>query len=243
MIILKIKIMIKKIITKFIKKIKKSNLKKSYDLDLQKKWIMYRLADMTMKKQRFDIDFDEIYSKKYPDSIVSKYMNATREQGNLDLMMKIVDEYELNNNPEKHEVVVNLRVGEVINQSRYTVKEMLKEQKNFFRKAGHYVKPLSYYKEIIPLIPKGLKKIKIVAGGGQSIDNHKDEIYIKAIGKLFEKSGFIVSVQDYQIPDEDFVYLCRSSYLIPSGGGFSNLAARIVRKKKGQVITNLKNEK
>ena len=60
----------------------------------------------------------------------------------------------------------------------------------------------------------------------------KSEEYINKIKESWENNGFKVNILITNNADKDFVYMCRSKYFIPSGGGFS-LKIQKIRELNG----------
>tara|TARA_R110002051_G_scaffold323539_1_gene417535 strand:- start:205 stop:843 length:639 start_codon:yes stop_codon:yes gene_type:complete len=191
-------------------------------------WFYYRLGDMVKgRKFRERKDGRELHYELFPDSLASQYMRETDEDGNMDVLIKLIEKRRSNLKPKKDEVVVHLRVGEVINKSEYTVGELL-EKKRPFGNGYFYVKPSSFYEHQLTRLISAEKitKAVIVAGGCRTHDFTKSKTYIKKIKALFEESGLNVKTRFGHSPDDDFVYMCRSEFFIQSGGGFSRLVKR-----------------
>ena len=182
-------------------------------------WFWYRLGDMVRSKEMRDMECGKkLHYKLYPDSLASQYMREANKSNDFNLLINIVKKHPLDLKPEKDEVAVHLRVGDIIDDSEYTVKELL-EKRRPFSNGNFYVKPLSFYEKHLTQIQA--KKIVIVAGGCKAQDFTKSKVYIEKIKTLFEESGFNVRTRLGYSPDDDFVYMCRSNLFIQSGGGFS----------------------
>ena len=164
----------------------------------------------------------ELHYDLYPDSLASQYMRETDADNDINILINLIRKHRTNFKPKKDELVVHLRVGDVVERSRYTVKQLLEKQR-VFRGRRAYVKPLSFYEKSLNEINRQVKKITLVTGGCKAHDFTKSKEYIQAIKSLFEKSGFDVRVRLGNPPDDDFIYMVRSKLFVPSGGGFSQL--------------------
>jgi hypothetical protein len=191
----------------------------------------YRLNDMIGADTKFRNNpmGKNYHFKYYPDSIAVKYLKETDEINNLKVLSRIVSEYDSDVKPPDDVLVVHLRVGEVLNHSKYTVDEFLSKERDFEHNSPqNFVKPLSYYRKIIEN-SKLPKKVKFFAGGCFCTNEDKSMEYISKIKKFFEDNGFeIVPNTYFKNPDNDFVYMCRAKHFIKSGGGFSNLVQKMI---------------
>ena len=200
----------------------------------------YRLSDMITANEniRNNPMGKNYHLKNYPNTIVSKYLKATNITGDFDLLYKIISEYDKDIKPEKDLLIVHLRVGEVLNHSKYSLEEYLTKEIKFEKNTPkNFVKPLYYYKNILIEHRKELpKKVQFVAGGCFCDDKNKSYKYIEAVKEIFDSEGFEVLENTYfNHPDKDFVYMSRSSHFIKSGGGFSELITKIIEKRKGKI--------
>ena len=212
--------------------------------DSKTPWIWYRLGDMAKKKKFRDQAMGrKLHYKLYPDSIASEYMRQTNKNWDIDVLINLIKKFPPDLTPDEDELVIHLRVGNVIDRVQNSVEELLEKSRPYWGecqsspstndKWNHYVRPLSYYEKHLDQMDKRIKKITLVAGGNLcEWDNYtKSKEYIKVIKNLFEKSG--LNVQDRlgnNAPDDDFVYMCRSKFFIAGGGGFSQLVQHCRRK-------------
>ena len=63
-----------------------------------------------------------------------------------------------------------------------------------------------------------------------------DEAYMDAVVHFFRTRGFGVHIQEPQLPDSDFLFLCSAQVFVQGGGGYSALVARVVENRGGKVI-------
>ena len=96
----------------------------------------YRLADMIRCDEiiRSNPMGKKYHLKYYPDSIASEYLRKTNETNNIKLLYEIVQNYNKNIITDKDLLIVHLRVGEVLNDSKYSVTEFLEKEKIVFPK-------------------------------------------------------------------------------------------------------------
>ena len=190
---------------------------------------VYRLGDMVSNKVSRYLPGGTIHHCVYfPDSIATEYLKKTDKVNNYRLLSDIVKSRKSTKHPENHELVVHVRLGDVIDNDYHTV-ENISEQGNL------YVKPLSYYDDILKKID-GIDKVVIVTGFHESIDTSKSEQYLEKIENLIKRYGFDVTKRVNNDPDEDFIFMCNASLFSPSAGGFSNLVKNIVSLKGGHIV-------
>ena len=189
----------------------------------------YRLGDMVRSEShRSKSNGRQLHYEKYPNSLASQYMKLTDKNNNYSILKTLVKQYDYKILPSPDELVIHLRVGEVLDSSKYTVDEHLNDYKNYHNPSQtNYVYPLSYYKEKLEKFNKNkIKDVVLVCGGCFTFSNKSKE-YISKIESFIKNKGFQVSIRQNKNPDDDFVYMCRSHYFIKSGGGFSELVEKI----------------
>ena len=124
-------------------------------------------------------------------------------------------------------------MGEVLESSKYSVDRHLKRQLKYHNPSkSEYVKPLSYYKQIIDK-NKNLKSVTLVAGGCKASKFVKSKDYISKIKNFFEKHNYKVNIRFGNPPDDDFVYMCYATHFVQIGGGFS----LFIKKLNGMIVT------
>ena len=163
------------------------------------------------------------------------------------------------------ECVVHLRLGEVFSQINLTAQELWRGQPgtgapwdwDWGRKGKEtrtYVKPIRYFEEVATQLPKGIRTI-ILLGKADSLtaakrtfphgdSNHaikQSQVYLDLLRTFLLQKGFAVRMHrgtpghTHHATDCDFVYMSTAACFVPSGGGFSALAASIVDKGGGHV--------
>jgi hypothetical protein len=200
----------------------------------------YRLSDMitandSIRNNPMGVKY---HLKYYPDSIIAKYYSKQNEPNNISLLYDIVKNYKLENYPLENTIILHLRVGEVLENSNFSVNEHLKDELLYTVVSyKNYVKPYSYYQKIIDNNKEKLPtKVEIKAGGCFYDDKSKSIEYIKKIKEFFEKNNFKVEYdrEKSDNPDIDFVYMSHAKHFIKSGGGFSSLVEKMVNKNGGK---------
>jgi hypothetical protein len=172
------------------------------------------------------------------NSICDKYLKlANKEPKRYDILQKIVNEYDKTISPEPDEIVIHLRAGNVIEHDIRSVDELLEKPCLAKQSEGHqrlspqlYVRPLKYHKLLQQAYKnKKLNKATIIIGGHMTKTFNKSLEYLDKIRLSWESNGFRVKVLNTSNADNDFVYMCRSSYFVSSGGGYSMLV-NVIRK-------------
>lgn len=162
------------------------------------------------------------------DSIGDKYLKMSNNTPRkLKILQKIVNDYDKNINhiSSPHEVVMHLRVGNVVEHDIRSVDKLLLKPciaKGKKLSKQIYVYPLEYHLLLQKAYKKkNLNKLTIICGGHMCVETRKSKEYINKIKKSWVNNGYEVKVLITNNADNDFVYMCRSKYFIPSGGGFS----------------------
>ncbi|SVE12541.1 uncharacterized protein METZ01_LOCUS465395, partial [marine metagenome] len=89
----------------------------------------YRLGDVVKdKSHRNCIEGRELYYKLYPNSIATKYMKSTDENKNYKLLTSIVKEYKPTLKPNENELVIHIRVGDIIEDPPFSINHFLEKE-------------------------------------------------------------------------------------------------------------------
>jgi hypothetical protein len=197
----------------------------------------YRLGDMVKGEWRWKRNGESYHYKNFPNSIASEYMRKTKEYNNIPIILDIINRRSTSLKiPDKNTIVIHLRVGDVIEDSKHSVEEMLLEQTYYNKHSwSNYVSPLPYLVKKVKSCD--LKNIIIVAAAHQDISTFKSNLYIKSIQKYFQDLGYNVQLRVGGDPDEDVIFMSNAKYFIPAtGGGFTHLITEIVKNKGGKVL-------
>ena len=204
------------------------------------KWIEYRLGDIIkgrflMPKMQYYLDRIE---KELPDSIGGLYIKRTKDlelqkrKNNYDILRAILAEKAENIEvPSENDIVFHLRLGDII--AGFKFGEVILGKENWGL-------TLREVKGILPKVKAktASKKIILVYGSHKTgINEIANRKYLAAIKALLQKNGFEVVDKSGTDPDYDFIYMSQSKIFIKSGGGFSRIISRIVRKNGGIVFT------
>ena len=145
------------------------------------------------------------------------------------------------------DLVVHLRIGDVLENSKYTVKSHLFQQRkvkmrmrywpNRGRDPG-YVKPMWVYQQAAKKYKGTVKNVVLVAGGCYATNFVKSIDYVMAVKRFFESEGFPVRLRIGQMPDDDFVFMARAGVskgvanFVQGGGRFSELIQKLIQTVK-----------
>ncbi len=198
----------------------------------------YRLGDMVKGKDfRDSEDGREYHYKNFPDSIATEYMKTTNEDNRYDILIDIVKRRsnELNT-PPPNMLLIHLRLGDVMDRTPYMAKDFL--ARTIYYQGWNYVKPLSYYQDIINKIKdKNVKSITLIGGFHHPLKSKNTSLeYVKLLGEFFEEKGFKVTQRIDHEPDDDFIYMCNASFFTPGGGGFSATVKEIIVLRGKDII-------
>ena len=152
----------------------------------------YRLSDMVISEtHRSKNSGRKLHYEKFPNSLATNYMKTTNKNNDYILLKELVEKYDSTIIPLSDDLIIHLRVGDVLEKSKYTVDEHLKDYKNFHNQSKtNYVYPLSYYKEKLELKEfKNIKNIILVCGGSFDI-SIKSKEYISKIESFIKSKGF-----------------------------------------------------
>lgn len=199
----------------------------------------YRLGDM-VKGERFRDAKNgrDLHYRLFPDSIASEYMKTTNENNRYDILMDLVEKrtHDAKQVPPSDLLVIHLRIGDIIDNTTYTVKEFLSRyvRSNI---GVNYVKPLSYYAEVAKEAKAlNLRSVTLIGGFHLPLRSHKKSLaYVRKVREFFESQGFQVNERIDLNADDDFIYMCNAQYFTPSGGGYSKIVKEIF-KLKGKTL-------
>lgn len=209
--------------------------------------IPYRLGDMIKGWGRDDEKNGiKAHFKYYPNSIVSKYLKKTNDNNNIEVLNEVCDIIKKRNNvkiPFPNELVIHLRLGDVIENSKYSSTQ---HWENYLNSEGpglpgyKYIKPKSFFINVIKKIKnkhKNIDKIILIWGDHKNLKSlKKSNEYIKRINDLFNRHHYDVNVFFNRDADEDFIYMSNAKYFVPTGGGFSKLISKMVQFNNNNVL-------
>jgi hypothetical protein len=201
----------------------------------------YRLGDMVIWQERWLSGGQEYHYKNFPNSIATEYMKKTDKQKNYNILFSIVQQRtkETKDLPDKNDIVIHLRVGDVVENnpadvitilSTYTYMDLYSQ--------SNYTPPLSYIEDKIKKInQKDVGKLIFVAGSHIEIPTPKSCQYIEIIKRYFEIKGYNIQTRLGKKADEDFIFMCNAKYFIPStNGGYTGLIKKMVERMGNTVL-------
>jgi GR25 family glycosyltransferase involved in LPS biosynthesis len=222
------------------------------------RYLLYRLGDMVWstrlqrrkspwaKKKKLASD-KNLHDIAYPFSLATAYMQCTTKGNDLDTLAHLVDRYNIEVKPDPDDLVVHLRIGDVLENSKFTVKQHLLKQRDtkmrltYWPNKGRkpdYVKPMSVYQEAARKYKGKVKNIVLVAGGCYATDFEKSVDYVMAVKIFFESEGFRVQLRLGETPDDDFVFMARAGVsktgvinFVEGGGRFSELITKLIKHR------------
>ena len=159
-------------------------------------------------------------------SIGEQYIEmSNKKPQQYEILQSIVNKYNKGICPGAAEIVMHLRVGNVVENDSKSVDELLSKPciADGDRLSKQiYVRPLEYHTLLQTAYKKKmLSRLTIICGGHMCTNTTKSKEYVNKIKESWENSGYNVRVSIGNDADDDFVYMCRSKYFIRSGGGFS----------------------
>lgn len=152
--------------------------------------------------------------------------------------------------PRPTDVVVHVRIGDVVDNAHHSVRELLQEPRAFYPETllkTVYVKPFSYYDKVIPdSILEGTTTVYLVGGVHAGCTQAtslprlpiKSCMYVHALREYFLTQRKVKSVELRlgRTPDEDVVFMTQSKQFVRGGGGFSRVMGELVEHFGGTVL-------
>lgn len=186
----------------------------------------YRLADAILAKWKPESD-KAYHIKHYPNSLVAQYFTKTPNFKQLDVLAKVLKENKHRVQHKDEKVVIHIRVGDVFNPPYMTktVQHYLDKAIMFYDNPHPpvlYIQPSSYFLKELAKFP--CKQVEFVFGSHKQVNMKNSMEYLDKLTHILEKEGYTCTRRHTKDADLDFLYLCFAPYLIPSGGGFSQLA-------------------
>ncbi len=200
------------------------------------------------------IKFCRCYHRSLPDTALNKmyYKRACpfknvdpdpKVPGNFNL--SIIDEihniqssYPNFTVPETNQVVIHLRLGDIVETSPSTVEKMLIDGADPGYPTKNFRNSIKSVYELLDNIhTSGARTVSIVGGSHRKEYWKKSRVYAQCVYRAIETAGYNVTMQiEGNHPDVDFYYASHAKLLIVSGGGYSNLMAMLAERRGGKVI-------
>jgi hypothetical protein len=139
--------------------------------------------------------------------------------------------------PAVDELVIHLRIGDVIERSKAPVEEMLMHGANPAHYKTFKTAIKSVHEYISNIQESGLHKVVIRGGAHKPNEYKKSRVYAECLKEAIENAGYHVSMEvEGNTPDSDFYYMSRAKTIIVSTGGYSRLMGQMVKKGGGTVV-------
>eukprot|EP01083_Nonionella_stella_P181440 649998_1 len=175
-------------------------------------WYRYRLGDMVRweKKAKNEEWGYQYHKHQFPQSIATQYLSYKFEDLNgtlylnrdakfkdYRLLLQIVRNRTINSSATAlinsidydHTLIVHLRTGDVIDNSKLNVNDILNSSGSFYhRSRSYYI--IIYIRAINGYKNHGLRKALFMTGWHRESNHKKSILYIKEIIRLFELNGY-----------------------------------------------------
>ena len=173
---------------------------------------------------------------RFPGSLAEAWLAAPRSYGEgVDALRRVMDD------AVRATCAVHIRLGDVFEHPELKAGQTL-EQVERYGGATYsnvrYVQPLVYYEaKVARLRQRGMRHVVLVGGAHTKLSHPgRSAQYLTAVEALFRAGGLHTRLRLGEDPDDDMMYLARAKCFVPSRGGFSALAANLVRANGGEVI-------
>ena len=188
----------------------------------------YRMGDTVLGM--FDPQADKAYHlDMYPNSLTALYFHMTNKINDLDVLTQATKEFQTMHNMEvpcDTDIVLHLRLGDVIERSAYSVEEHLRKEcpslGNYF-----YVKPYSYFDKEFKLVDPNKRVVIMYGGAFPEFGSSKSEAYVEKITDYLGNKGYKSYVRKGTGADEDFVFGAHAKHIVTTGGGYSKLLSEV----------------
>ena len=179
------------------------------------------------------------------NSIGKEYKNSTNQINDYKTLNQIIKERSKNmiNKPGDNDLVIHIRLGDVIENSCYTVNDYWTSVENLNNIGPDisphiiYIKNKYYYKNLeLNIKNLNIKNIILVTFFHRSKTFNKSIEYLENIKNIFKEYNIIERIN--KDIDEDFIFCSLSKYFIGSGGGFSHVIGNLVELNGNFVLNN-----
>ncbi len=191
----------------------------------------YRVGDAVMGK--YNPQYDKWYHiDMYPNSLAALYFTKTGNFNDLDVLTQVVKEFQEMHRmqiPLDNDIVLHLRLGDIIESSKYSVDEHLC---NEYPSLGDrfYVKPLSYFIKAFESFNPGMRVVIMYGSHLPELGFSKSDEYVNKIMEHLRGRGFIPHVRFGKGADEDFVFGAFAQQLVTTVGGYSELLSEVNKR-------------
>tara|TARA_Y100000741_G_C18121993_1_gene505448 strand:+ start:23 stop:763 length:741 start_codon:yes stop_codon:yes gene_type:complete len=206
----------------------------------------YRVGDMFLKsfwrKEGYggkdydtgdDLTGEEYHLKYFPDSIASEYMLKSRRSNNYTIMSEIIKaRSNSKNKPQKNTLIIHLRVGDVIDDSEWNSENVT----TLLTYGSDYVLSLNSVRKALNCARrKSINNVKLVYGFHTKGKFNKSKLYLACLYTYCKENGFKVELLTQPSADDALIYMSNATLFAQSGGGFSYMISRLVKRNGGKV--------
>jgi hypothetical protein len=139
--------------------------------------------------------------------------------------------------PAADELVIHLRLGDVVDRSKATVEEMLMDGADPAHAISFLTAIKSIHEYLANIQESGLHKVVIRGGSHTRKHYKKSRTYAGCLKEAIENAGYHVSMEvEGNTPDHDFYYMSHATKVIVSTGGYSRLIGKMVKKGGGIIV-------
>jgi hypothetical protein len=145
--------------------------------------------------------------------------------------------YDILTIPDPDELVIHLRLGDVIEKSNASITQMLLSGAEPAHHKNFQFSIKSAHEVLENVQASGLLKVSI--RGGSHIPEYyaKSRVYAGCLKRAIQQAGYQVKMSlDHTTPDQDFYYMSHASKIVVSTGGYSRLIGRLVQKRGGTIV-------
>ena len=188
----------------------------------------YRLGDTVLGA--FSPEKDKAdHLEMYPNSLTSLYFSKTNKFGDLYVLAQVTKDFQKMHDvqiPSDDDIVLHLRLGDVIERSSYSVDEHMYAKYSDLEQ-GYYVKPLTYFDEAFKRFEPGMRVVVMYGTPFPELGLSKSKEYVAKIVEYLTGKGYEIRVRVSEGADEDFVFGAFAKRIVTTGGGYSNLISKV----------------
>jgi len=198
----------------------------------------YRLGDVVLH-EGFNKKWINrtIYHYMYHGTIAHEYMLRTKDSKQFpdyDVLHQIIKEKSKDHQtPKDNELIIHLRLGDIIDWEYQEDIEELLEGKKYWQ----FIRDYKYFEEKLEKLDNKVNKIILVGGFHTDGDHSRSYLYLEKIITYLEKKKFSVETRiDKASADEDFIYMSNSKNFLKSCGGYSRIVNEMVDRNNGIIL-------
>ena len=169
-------------------------------------------------------------------------INRHEVDGNLTIVDEILHEAEVKDasfvRPSSDTLVLHWRLGDVIENSKTTVTDMLTSGGDPWHTSTYKSAIKSIDEYLSDIEASGLTKIEIRGGSHDPNLYHKSRIYSGCLYRAIQTASYTnVNIQlEGTDPDHDFYFMGYAKHLSVSSGGFSRLIGTMAKRHGGRMV-------